>query len=63
MLELQKFVLQRVSDDARLFKKELTKSIQWLNSQDVEKLKQWAITRFGNTHAEILREVFYLVEA
>jgi hypothetical protein len=63
MLELQKFVLQRVSDDTRLFRKELMKSIQWLSSPDVEKLKQWAIARFGNTHAEILKEVFCLIEA
>jgi hypothetical protein len=63
MLELQKFVLQRVSDDVRLFRKELTKSILWLNSQDVEKLKQWAIDKFGKTHADILKEVFCLIEA
>jgi len=61
MLELQKFVLQRVSEDAGLFRKELVKSIQWLNSADVEKLRQWVNKEFGNTYAHIIKEVFFTV--
>lgn len=62
MLELQKFVLQRVCEDARLFKKELIKSLQWLSSQDIETLKKWVWTEFGKTHSDIIREVFFAVE-
>lgn len=58
MLELQKFVLQRVCEDARLFKKELIKSIHWLSSPDIEQLKQWVWNEFGGNYADIIREVF-----
>lgn len=59
MLELQKFVLQRVYDDARLFKRELIKSLKWLSSPDIEKLRQWVHNEFGNIHPDIIKEVFY----
>jgi hypothetical protein len=58
MLELQKFVLQRVCEDARLFKKELMKSIKWLTLPEVEILKLWVINEFGTRHSEIIKEVF-----
>jgi hypothetical protein len=58
MLELQKFVLQRVYDDSRLFKRELMKSLKWLSSPDIEQLKQWVMLEFGNTHSNIINEVF-----
>jgi len=57
MLELQKFVLQRVYDDAILFKRELIKSVKWLSSADIEKLKQWVLLEFGNIYPDIIREV------
>ena len=63
MLELQKFVLQRVCEDTRLFRKELIKSIQWLGSPDIDILKQWVWNEFGKTHADIIKEVFFMVEA
>ena len=62
MLELQKFVLQRVSEDARLFKKELAKSIQWLSISETENLKHWVIAEYGTRHSEIINEAFYLVK-
>lgn len=63
MLELQKFVLQRVCEDARLFKRELIKSIKWLSSPDVENLRHWVMNEYGNTHSDIIKEVFCLVKA
>jgi hypothetical protein len=63
MLELQKFVLQRVCEDAHLFKKELIKSLHWLGSQDVEKLRQWVWFEFGNKYADIIKDAFTAVEA
>ncbi len=62
MLELQKFVLQRVSEDARLFKKELIKSIKWLSIPEAEILKHWVIVEYGIKHSEIINEVFFLVK-
>ena len=58
MLELQKFVLQQVCEDTRLFKKELIKSVKWLSLSEVEHLKQWLIVEYGHKHSEIINEVF-----
>ena len=60
MLEMQKFVLQRVQEDCRLFKKELLKSFQWLNNIELEDLRSWAINEFGFSHKAIIDEVFLL---
>jgi hypothetical protein len=57
MLELQKFVLQRVCDDAVLFKRELIKSLKWLSSPDLEHLKQWVWLEFGKIHGDVISEV------
>jgi hypothetical protein len=58
MLELQKFVLQRVYDDAKLFKRELVKSVKWLSQPDIEKLRQWVQLEFGYMYSDIIEEVF-----
>ena len=62
MLELQKYVLQHVYNDIKLFKKELIKSILWLDDNDLEKLKEWVWSEFGRTHADTIREVFVRVK-
>ena len=58
MLEMQKFVLQRVHDDYRLLKKELIKSFRWLTYIELEDLRNWVLEEFGKTHKEIIDEVF-----
>lgn len=63
MLELQKFVLQEVCTDATLFKKELIKSVKWLSSADIEKLRYYVMLEFENMHSAIINEVFCVVKA
>tara|TARA_B100000579_G_C22521991_1_gene706621 strand:- start:241 stop:426 length:186 start_codon:yes stop_codon:yes gene_type:complete len=46
MLEFSKKILSKVSFDKKLFKKELAKSIGWLNKQEVLALKTWALATF-----------------
>ena len=58
MLDMQKFVLQRVHEDCRLFKKELLKSFRWLTSIELEDLQNWVLKEFGATHRDIIEEVF-----
>jgi hypothetical protein len=48
MLEHQKFVLQAVADQENLFRKELIKSMNWLDEYDQEKLINWLRKRFNN---------------
>ncbi|WP_421921153.1 hypothetical protein [Marinifilum sp.] len=48
MLEHQKFVLEAVADQESLFRKELIKSMNWLDENDQEKLINWLKNRFNN---------------
>ena len=57
MLEFTKSVLKKVSFDKSLFKKELAKSMRWLNRQEVLTLKIWALITFSQYKNTIL-EVF-----
>jgi len=58
MLEFSKSVLQKVSFDHLLFKKELMKSIQWINQTEAESLKEWCLEMYGNQYAEIIQKAF-----
>jgi hypothetical protein len=62
MLELQKLVLQQVSDQKELFKKELLKSLKWLNSEEIVMLKEWVLNQFSNRYMDMINETFYGIE-
>ena len=47
MLEFSKKILRKVSFDKKLFKKELSKSIDWLSKREGLNLKIWALTTFS----------------
>ena len=56
MLEFTK----KISFDRTLFKKKLTKSMRWLNRQEVVTLKIWALTTFlqyKNTIPEVFDQI------
>tara|TARA_B100001758_G_scaffold185010_1_gene161729 strand:+ start:8508 stop:8693 length:186 start_codon:yes stop_codon:yes gene_type:complete len=57
MLEFSKNILKKVSFDKKLFKKELTKSANWLNKKEVITLKIWTLTTFSQ-HKTVILEVF-----
>ena len=54
MLELSKKILHKVSFDKKLFKKELKKSLCWLNKKDSIRLKIWCLTAFSQYKSTIL---------
>ena len=58
MLNHQKMVLQKVMHDEVLFEKELTKSIKWLESEDVQELQNWLRTNFWESHKNVIQRVF-----
>jgi len=59
MLELAKKILQKVSFDPYLFKKELLKAIKRLDTtEDLQNLKNWCRINFGGNYSYILNEVF-----
>jgi hypothetical protein len=58
MFELSKKILEKVSFDKVLFRKELTKAIRWIQPNEKILLKVWCLTTFGQLYAEEIMEVF-----
>jgi hypothetical protein len=58
MLELSKQILQKVSFDRELFKKELRKSISWINPNERSDLKEWCLATFGMVYKDLILDVF-----
>ncbi len=57
MLRFSKAILQKVSFDKILFKKELKKSISWLKKEELMILKIWCLATFGK-HKDIIIDTF-----
>jgi hypothetical protein len=54
MLEFCKLILTKVSFDRLLFRKELEKSIRWLNGEELNQLRQWCLDNFSAAYREII---------
>ena len=61
MLEMSKHVLQKVSFDRMLFRKELTKAKNWLKKEELKLLKAWALITFAGQYEELIHEVLEAV--
>lgn len=59
MLEHQKMVLVNVDYNDDLFRKELQKSLAWLNSNDLANLRVWLKENYWNTHREIIQDIVH----
>lgn len=57
MLRFSKSILQKVSFDRTLFKKELRKSINWLKKEELMMLKVWCLASFGK-YKDIILDTF-----
>ena len=62
MLEHQKIVLKGVGDNKVLFRKELIKSISWLEGDDLALFRNWVGINFSHMHPEIIQEVLHSAE-
>ncbi|HLN53134.1 MAG TPA: hypothetical protein VK212_05455 [Lentimicrobium sp.] len=58
MLEYTKTVLEKVSFNRDLFKKELVKSKKLLKEDEVELLQNWCRMSFTEKYPDIIGEVF-----
>jgi hypothetical protein len=58
MLELSKQILEKVSFDRKLFKKELRKSLKWIQPQERLHLKTWCLATFGAMYGDVIMDVF-----
>lgn len=58
MLEYVKLILEKVSFDKALFEKELKKGVSYLLPPEVNELKKWCYSRFGQTYLTVLNRIF-----
>ncbi|MFW5757122.1 MAG: hypothetical protein ACOCYO_00420 [Bacteroidota bacterium] len=58
MLEIQKKVIENLSNDKELFVKEIKKSIKWLSKPETEQLRSWLYSRFWKTHQKEISVAF-----
>ncbi len=63
MLDHQKIILEQLSHDKELFRKEIIKSFKWLKSYEIIMLRKWLKENYSETHAEIIHEVFEYIAA
>jgi len=47
MLEYTKIILEKVSFDPRIFRKELKKAVNYVNKEEYGHLKTWVKQKFG----------------
>jgi hypothetical protein len=58
MLKYSIQVLEKVSFDESIFKKELEKSIKWVKNKEIALLKYWCFKKYFTKHPQVLEEVF-----
>ncbi|MBI1838038.1 MAG: hypothetical protein HYR91_12310 [Flavobacteriia bacterium] len=59
MLELTKKILVKVSFDAKLFQKELLKSLNWItDAEEIKRFQEWCIVEFGAKYPKIIKKTF-----
>ncbi len=58
MFELSKNILEKVSFDKSLFRKELTKAVKWLKPEEKALLMIWCLTTFGHQYKDVIHEVY-----
>jgi hypothetical protein len=58
MLDMSKTILEKVSFDKILFRKELSKAFRWLKPDEKMILKVWALTTFGHMYKDIILDVY-----
>ena len=63
MLDHQKYVIANVSHDKYLFRKELVKSMRWLNSNEIFELYKWVTDNYLSAHKDVIFEVFSSIAA
>ncbi len=58
MFELSKNILEKVSFDKTLFRKELTKAVSWLKPDEKMLLMVWCVATFGHKYKDVISEVY-----
>lgn len=57
-LDYVKVILQKVSFDAKLFEKELSKAIKTLLAEEIKELRTWCSEQFGIMYNQLIDKCF-----
>ena len=63
MLEHQKLVLRNVAYNKEFFKKELVKTLNWINEEEKSDLYIWLKENFWSRHYDVIRELMLSPQA
>jgi len=58
MIEYAKAILPKVTFSRELFRKELFKSIKWVDKDELAELHQWCVEHFSHIYPDIISEAF-----
>ncbi len=58
MLEHQKLLITNVSYIKALFRKEVTKSLNWLKPEEVVELRYWLMNNYWDRYRDVISETF-----
>lgn len=58
MIEYAQTVLPNVSENPKLFAKELSKCLSWAEGPEKEELRRWVIANYGIVYPGLLKEAF-----
>jgi hypothetical protein len=61
MLDHQKLILQNVTGDNSLFRKELQKSLSWLEEDDRVELYNWLKENYWESHGADIQKIYNLI--
>lgn len=61
MYELTKHILEKVSFDKSLFRKELIKARKFLKKEELLLLRLWCLATFGHLYKDVIFEALDLV--
>ena len=56
MYEMTKHILEKVSFDKTLFRKELMKARKFLKKDELLLLRLWCLTTFGHLYKDVIQE-------
>lgn len=63
MLEHQKTIIMNSVHDKNMFRKELVKSINWLNQNEQQKLYLWLKDKYSKMYGDMIEAVFNMEAA
>jgi hypothetical protein len=63
MLEHQKTILMNSVHDKNMFRKELMKSIKWLDQIEQQKLYLWLKERYSHIYIDLIESIFNMEAA